>query len=109
MEPLPHETHYQKGEIMKESIVALTITIFLGLGVIAATGYMQRLDNLEREVTALEMEIEYRQRMLNDMTHLLSWAQSRALEMETLFSASELLEFLAHDLAAAGATVVVNR
>lgn len=94
---------------MKSSIIAFVFTVALGLGVILATGYMQRLDNLGREVAALERQIEHRQAMLDDMTRVVEAQRRQALEVETLFSASQLLEFFAHDLAASGAAVNITR
>ena len=51
---------------MRESIIALIVTTALGLGVVAATGHMQKLDNLEREITALERQLAQRQVMLGE-------------------------------------------
>ena len=95
-------------QLLKEIFAATIIAaLVLTTGNAALDAYLSHR-HLSMQVASLEREVEHRQRMLDDMAHLLSWSQSRALELETLFSASELLEFFAADLAQAGATVVVN-
>ncbi len=95
--------------IIKEIFAAAILAALLIMtGQAALDTYLDHR-HLQLQVAALEREVEHRQAMLGDMAHLLAWSQSRALELETLFSASELLEFFAHDLAANGATVVVER
>jgi hypothetical protein len=95
-------------QLLKEiTLAAILAALLIMTGHSALDAYLSHR-HLSMQVQALEREVEHRQRMLDDMAHLLSWSQSRALEVETLFSASELLEFFAADLAAAGATVVVN-
>ena len=98
---------------MRESIITGAITIAIGLAVIAATGWMQRLDNLERELAEQKREAVKAEALMEylkkDAAHLIMHSGLPTICLDGPLDSWATLEMLKKELLEAGTPVTFHR
>lgn len=93
---------------MREAVIAIGVTLLIAALMLAAVRHGRHLDNLERQVVALEREIAYRQMMLDDMHDLLPHLERRVVCLESDMSAREWMWIMADVLQEHGCNVAFH-
>ena len=76
---------------MRETIIALLITATFAATLTAAIRHGQQVADLEHAVTVLERELAHQQTMLNDAHRYYPILERRVLQVETDYTAREII------------------
>ena len=79
---------------MKETIIALLITATFAATLTAAVRHGQQVADLEHAVTVLERELAHQQTMLTDAHRYYPILERRVLQVETEYTAREIVWML---------------
>ena len=79
---------------MKETIIALAVTLMVAALVLAAIRHGQYVAELERAVTVLERELAHSQTMLDDAKRIIPHLERRVVEIKTDRTAREIVWML---------------
>ena len=79
---------------MRETIIAILITATFAAATIHAIRHGQQVADLEHAVTVLERELAHHQTMLNDAHRYYPILERRVLQVETDYTAREVIWML---------------
>jgi prefoldin subunit 5 len=93
---------------MKETIIALIVTIAIGVTILTAIHQGRAVTDLERHIAMLEREVEVRQSMLDDAHTLYQQMERRIAVVDTGMSARQMLWHI-EEIAATSACIEVHQ
>jgi hypothetical protein len=98
----------QREADMKETIIALIVTIAIGVTILTAIHQGRAVTDLERHIAMLEREVEVRQSMLDDAHTLYQQMERRIAVVDTGMSARQMLWHI-EEIAATSACIEVHQ